>query len=334
MGGGGTYYDRDTTDGYTKTSRGFSTAAEELMSQNKADPSMLPKGRTITSKAKSPVVYAFDVTGSVDNLPMIITDKMPLIAGQIVELSYLDDPEFCLGAIGDPECDSAPIQIGDFSKIKNLDDWLKRIWRENGGGGNNVEGYEFMAYFLANNCKMPNAITPICLFTGDEGIRDTLYKADLERQFGGTHESITSVEVFKQIDTVFKGNVFLIHRKYRGGDEEALRGWRQVMPDDRIIRLGSDLSIGDLTLGLLALVGGARTLDEYLKDMKTTRDKAQSDERVAEIRKSLEPVAKMLSARPKTSGKKTSGAKPGRSKDKDKPVDPKKPAKGKKPWQI
>jgi hypothetical protein len=300
------------------------------MSQSGVDQRMLPKGRTIVSKAKSPVVYVFDVTASVDSLPMIITDKMPLIAGQMVENSYLEDPEFCLGAIGDPDGDQAPIQIGDFSKIKNLDEWLKRIWRENGGGGNSVEGYEYMAYFLANNCKLPNADTPICLFTGDEGIRDTLKKAELERQFGGTHATISSKEVFRQLDQVFNGNVFLIHRKYRGGDEEALRTWKAVMPDDRIIRLGSDLSIGDLTLGIFALVGGERTLDSYLKDMKTTRDKAQTDERVAEIRTSLAPLAKMLAARPKTVPVKAPGGKPPKAKN----PDPKKPAKGKKPWQL
>lgn len=331
MGGGGSYYDRDTTDGYVKTSRGYSKAAEELMSQSGVDKALLPKGRTIVSKAMSPIVYAFDVTGSVDNLPMIITDKMPLIAGQIAQNGYLEDPEICMGAVGDPEYDRAAIQIGDFAKLRESDAWLKRIWRENGGGGNNVEGYEYMAYFLARCCEMPKAVTPFCLFTADEGVRDTLDGGVLGQLFGGQHESISSAKVFKELDKKFKNNVFLIHRYYRGGDEEALRGWKKSLPDERIVRLGSDESIGDLTLGLFAVMSGSRTLDQYLEDMKTTRDKAQTDARVAEVRKALETVAKLAppprastGAAPasKRKGRKSGGKKTGA------------PAKGKKPWQI
>lgn len=298
MGGGGTYYDRDTSDGYAKTSRGFSPQAEELMSRSGVDPGLLPKGRTLVSKAKSPVAYAFDVTGSVDNLPMIITDKMPMIAGQIVENDYLDDPEFSLSAVGDVTKDTAPIQVADFAKIKNLDDWLKRLWREKGGGGNDVEGYEHMAYFYARYCQMPNAVTPFCLFTADEGMREKLYKSDLERLFGGTHETVSAVEVFKELDKKFKGNVFLIHRYYGRGDEEALSGWRECIGDERIIRLGTDLAIADLTLGLFAVVTGSRTLEEYLDDMKNKRDQAQTAERIKEVRDSLKRVAAFAKARP------------------------------------
>jgi hypothetical protein len=290
MGGGGSYYDRDTRDGYTKTSAGYSKAAEELMSSSSVDKGLLPKDRTVESRAKSPVVYAFDVTGSMDNLPMIIVDKMPLIAGQIAENGYLDDPEMSIAAIGDIERDKAPIQVGDFTLLRNVDDWFKRVWRENGGGGNDVEGYEHMAYYYARYCRMPSAETPFFLFTGDEGVREMLYKSDLERHFGGTHETISAKDVFKELDKKFKNNVFLIHRYYSRGDDAVLQGWRKVLPDARIIRLGSDLSIGDVTLGLLAVMTGSRTLDEYCEDMKTKRDKAQTEDRIAEVRESLAPL--------------------------------------------
>ena len=328
MGGGGTFYDRDTTDGYAKTSDGFSQKAEELMSLSGVDPGVLPKGRTLVSTAKSPVVYAFDVTGSVDRLPLIITDKMPMIAGQILENGYLDDPEISLAAVGDATRDTAPIQVADFAKIKNLDDWLKRLWREKGGGGNGVEGYEHMAYFYARNCQMPNAVTPFFLFTADEGMRETLYKSDLERLFGGTHETISAVKVFKELDKKFKGNVFLIHRYYGQGDEEALSGWRKCIGDERIIRLGSDLAIADLTLGLFAVVTGSRTLEEYLDDMTNKRDKAQTAERIKEVRDSLKQVAAFAKARPMPRPARGSSA-PAKG---DKPKAP--TGKGRKPGRV
>ena len=135
MGGGGSYYDRDVQDGYSRGSSGFSTDAAEKMGRQSADPGLLPKDRTLTCTARCPVVYAFDVTGSMGNLPRIIYDKMPLIAGQIAECGYLIDPQISLAAIGDILSDDAPLQIAEFSLIRKLDDWLQRIWLEGNGGG-------------------------------------------------------------------------------------------------------------------------------------------------------------------------------------------------------
>lgn len=297
MGGGGAYYHRDTSDGYARSSAGVSVAAEQLMSQKHVDPGVLPKNRRIASKAKSPVVYIFDDTGSMGNLPKIIADKMPMIAGQTVQNGYLTDVELSLAAVGDIQFDHAPVQIGDFTQMKLLDDWLKRLWIEHGGGSNDVESYEFMAYFYARYCDFSNAVTPICLFTADEGISQILYKSDLERIFGGTHETISTVDVFKELDRKFKGNVFLIHKYYGHGDAKALSGWQQCLGDKRIIRLGTDQSIADLTLGLFALVAGTRTLDAYLDDMVTMRARAQTAGRIEEVRKALTPLVVYLQAR-------------------------------------
>lgn len=297
MGGGGIHYHRDTTDGYARSAAGVSKAAEQLMSQQSVDPGVLPLNRRLTCKVKNPVVYIFDVTGSMNNLPKIIADKMPMIAGQIVQNGYLTDVELSLAAVGDIKCDHAPVQVGDFAEMKRLDDWLKRLWLEKGGGSDDEESYEFMAYFYARYCDFSNAVTPICLFTADEGIASRLYKTDLERIFGGTHETISTVDVFKELDQKFKGNVFLIHRRYHSDDAKALRGWQKCLGDKRIIRLGTDQSIADLTLGLFALVTGARTLEEYLGDMKTKRARAQTDDRVAEVRKALKPLVAYLESR-------------------------------------
>ena len=55
------------------------------------------------------------------------------------------------GAIGDHECDSCPLQVGQFeSGDVELDMWLTRTFLEKGGGGNNGESYG-LAWFMANN---------------------------------------------------------------------------------------------------------------------------------------------------------------------------------------
>ncbi|MGC4115615.1 MAG: hypothetical protein QM765_13630 [Myxococcales bacterium] len=297
MGGGGSYYDRDTTDGYDRGSAGTSALADEKMGRRAADPGLLPKDRKLECKAKSPVVYAFDVTGSMGNLPKIIFDKMPLIAGQIMECGYLDDPQVSLAAVGDIVSDVGPIQIADFSVIRKLDDWLERIWLEGNGGGQAKESYEFTMYYYARCADLGEPELPFFLITGDEGFRETLYKGDLERHFGGKHETVEAEQVVAELKKKFKDNVFLVRRKYAGAENEKIQvQWEKLLGKDYVIPLFSDQAIADVTLGVFALAGGTRTLDEYLNDLKTKRAVPQTDERCAEVRKSLERYAALRAA--------------------------------------
>jgi len=303
MGGGGTYYDRDVTDRSRRTSKGFSDVAEAKMSRSRVDAAVLPRGRKLTCTTKSPVVYAFDVTGSMGDLPKIIYDKMPMMAGQLIEKGYLEDTMISLSAVGDVLSDQAPLQVCDFSVVKNLDEWLQRIWLEGNGGGQARESYELIAYFYARMCDIPNAETPVFLFTGDEGFRENLPAATLREYFGEGSENTNAKSVFEELKKKFKGNVFLIHRRYGQGDQEIVAQWENVLGRERVIKLGSDLAIADVTLGVFAIVTGKRTLEEYLQDMKT---RGQEEHRIAEVRESLKTLAAAVkpTAGPKKSGKK------------------------------
>jgi hypothetical protein len=292
MGGGGSYYDRDVQDGYDRGKAGYSDSAAEKMGRREADAGLLPKDRRVACAAKSPVVYAFDVTGSMGNLPRIIYDKMPLIAGQIAECGYLEDAEISLAAVGDILSDKAPIQVADFSIIRKLDDWLERVWLEGGGGGQARESYEYTAYFYARRCDLSAAKTPFFVITGDEGFRETLYANDLARHFGGSHENVETDVLLAELKQKFAGNVFLIRRKYSGSENDAIQAqWERALGADCVVPLGSDQAIADVTLGLFALMTGSRTLDEYLDDLVTKRAVPQTDERIAEVRQSLTRIA-------------------------------------------
>lgn len=289
MGGGGEYYDRDTRDGYRRTRRGFSVESQKAMGRTSMDPVMLPKDRIIRTDCLSPVVSAFDVTGSMGNLPLIIRDKMPLIAGQIIQNGYLEDPAMSLAAVGDVVSDSGPIQVGEFLPLRSLDQSLGRIWLEGKGGGSAQESYEFTAYFYARYCLMPNAQNPFFVFTGDEGFRERLYANELRHHFGSEHQDIEATQVFEELKQQFRGNVFLIHRKYENpnADREILMQWRRVLGIEHVVQLHSDEAIADVMLGIFAIRTKKRTLDEYLDDLRTARDKPQTPERIEEVRESL-----------------------------------------------
>lgn len=324
MGGGGGYYDRDVTDKRYRSSTGASEVAQRELSRSSVDESLLPKKRNLICTAEDPLVYVFDVTGSMENLPRIIWDKWPGIVGQVVARRYLPDPKMSLSAVGDITSDAAPLQMADFSVLRNLDRFFKKIYFERGGGSGDRESYEVAAYYYAYLCDLPNAENPIFLFTADEGFREELLGEDLEEHFGGKHQDTTATKVFADLIKKFKGNVFLVHRYYRGGtDSRIVAEWKKVLGEKRVICLpqgdDGDLAIGDITLGVYAIVSGARTLGQYLEDMRTrplnlgqdVEYEPQSEKRIREVERALKPLEdfKPATSRPAKTTKSKKGKK-------------------------
>ena len=61
---------------------------------------------------------------------------------------YVADPQIMIGAIGDDQFDDVPLQVGQFESDNRIDDQLRDIFLEGGGGGDKREGYALAAYFL------------------------------------------------------------------------------------------------------------------------------------------------------------------------------------------
>lgn len=338
MGGGGSYYDRDVTDRAYRRASGVSSIAERELRQDRAAPALLPRNRKLVCSARNPLAYDFDLTGSMGILPKIIYDKWPGIVGQIVARKYLPDPQMSIAGTGDIRSDSSPLQMADFSALRNLDKWFKRIHFEGGGGGQGSESYAMTAYFYAYLCSFPKARNPIYLITGDEAFVENLNAEDLNEHFGGEHQNTTAQKVFADLLSRFRGNVFLIHRRYAGEgfegwtDQRIVRQWEGVLGKERVIHLPEDLAIGDVTLGVYAIVSGARTLKQYLEDMRTrpldlgegVKYEPQSEERIRQVEEALQPLKDFKAVRSPRStsratsdgGKKKSGKKPDTAKGK------------------
>lgn len=303
MGGGGAFYDRDTTDGYERNDKGYSARAEQLEKRKTVDQGVLfTRKRRLRCNALSPIVLAFDVTGSMGTLPKILSDKLPMLAGQLAIREYLRQPMISLAAIGDIRSDTAPIQVTDFVEPRHLDSQLERLFFEGFGGGNDQESYEFTAYAYAERSELPEAQTPFFIFTGDEGFRPTLAASDLERHFDEKHaRAIDAKEVFDKLKQVYHGNVIKIRRSYGSAhtDGRIQRQWEEALGADYIVPITDDQAIGDITLGVLAVRGGATDLDGYLCDMETARDKPQSKARIKLVEKALTRLAKLGPTKPR-----------------------------------
>ncbi len=317
MGGGGSYYDRDVSDSGSRGSSGYTRAAQAATSRSDQVKETQALKRKLEVDAGDVAVIVFDVSASMGDTPRVFWDKAPMIAGQIVMNNYLKDPMVSITAVGDVDYDRSPLQIADFSELRKVDKQLSSLVIEGGGGGGSDpcrESYEFPAWFYANRCKMSKAKRAICIIVGDERFRETLGAEQLEEFFGGPRiegETVAAEAVFSKLKKKFSGNVFLIFPTYtrcygESMEKAAIALWKKVLGDGYVVKLEEKLAIADTMLGIIALAGGTRTLDEYIEDIKNRplemegkKYEPQSPERIAAVRKSLTALAEQLKDRKK-----------------------------------
>lgn len=286
MGGG--YYDRDvgSTPASSASSGGYDyggytdKAAKALSSRSMSD-DLSPVKRKLSTDAKSPIVVAMDVTGSMGDWSKIIYDKMPMFFGQILLQDYMKDPAISFAAVGDANCDSAPLQVCDFARGTDLDGWLKKLYLEGGGGGTAQESYELAAACYAKTKFTAKDAQPVFFFIGDEGFYKKVSAAIAERIFGTT-EAIDGDEAFKSLMEKFE--VFLIHKAYQSDDAKIVRQWSATIGPERVLKLEDPKAVIDVMLGALAIISQARDLDSYVVDME---GRGQTKARIATVKDAL-----------------------------------------------
>ena len=288
MGGG--YYDRDvhSTPAASSSSGGYDYAsysdkAAKAMSSRSMSSDLSPVKRKLSTDAKSPIVVALDVTGSMGDWSKTIYDKMPMFFGQIMLQGYLADPAISFAAVGDANTDSAPLQVCDFARGTDLDDWLKKLYLEGGGGGTTQESYELAAALYAKTTFAAKDAGPIFFFIGDEGFYKTV-SASVAKAVLGVNEGISGDDAMKSLTEKFE--VFLVHKAYdRGGsDSKIVAQWSSALGAARVLKLDAPKAVVDVMLGALAIVSSARDLDSYVVDME---GRGQTTARIATVKDAL-----------------------------------------------
>lgn len=175
---------------------------EEVFRQNKMSEDMNIKGKTRECRYSEehpqafPIIIALDVTGSMGHVPdTLIRTGLPDIMQKILE-SGVKDPQVCFIAIGDQYTDCAPVQVGQFeSSDELLDKWLKTVWLEGRGGGNEGESYQ-LAWHTAlyhTSCDwIEEGKKGVLITIGDDAIHKSLSSSELEEFFGDSLEPETT----------------------------------------------------------------------------------------------------------------------------------------------
>lgn len=239
----------ETTRSIRSTALGYETKSQEQIFTNRSISSaMNPYGVTLRESRDSeehpnsvPIIIALDVTGSMGSIPHELVKKgLPNLVSRIIE-SGIPDPQILFLAIGDHECDSAPLQVGQFeSSDELLDKWLTDVWLEGRGGGNDGESYSLAWDFAANyteHDRLDKRGLKGFLFTiGDEPTLKSVPRHAFEAIMGpGQYGDMSSDQLLQNASK--KYNCFHLHIKetMSGQRQRVIDGWKQLMQEDLII---------------------------------------------------------------------------------------------------
>jgi len=153
----------------------------------------------------------------------------------------IKDPQILFIAIGDHECDTSPLQIGQFeSGDAEMDYWLTSVFLEGGGGGNNGESYMLAWYAAAHHtaidCFEKRGQKGFLFTIGDEPVLQGLPKHVLKKIIGeGQFADVTSVQLKEEAEKMY--NVFHINigETSSGGRQSVKDGWKQMFADNLLL---------------------------------------------------------------------------------------------------
>jgi hypothetical protein len=144
--------------------------------------------------ASTAIILASDVTGSMGEIAeVMIRSGLDTTMREIYNRVPVTDPHVMVMAVGDAECDSAPLQATQFEADIRLAEQLKDLWIEGGGGGNGGESYHLAWYFAAMktsvDCFERRGKKGYLFTIGDEPILAGIGRDQLRRVFGSGTEA-------------------------------------------------------------------------------------------------------------------------------------------------
>lgn len=174
---------------------------DEIYGSRSIHKNLDPKGIKVRESRDSadnpnstPIIVAIDVTGSMGIIADVLArEGLGTLFNELLDKKPVTNPHLMFMAVGDANCDSAPLQVSQFEADNRIVEQLTQIFIEHGGGGNCFESYNLPWYFAANHTVHDSLIKRGkrgYLFTvGDEEAPGDLTLDQLKQFIGDTPES-------------------------------------------------------------------------------------------------------------------------------------------------
>lgn len=266
MGGGS--FDAASYRSFTKTTTGKTT--EEIYKSRAMNKLLDPYGVKVRESRDSadnpnstPVIVALDVTGSMGMLADVIArEGLGTLFTSILDRKPISDPHVMFMAVGDANCDQAPLQVSQFEADNRIVEQLTQIYLEKGGGGNNFESYNFPWYFAAFHTvhdSMEKRGKRGYLFTvGDEEAPQPLSKDQIKRFIGDDVEAELSthdlLQLAQRLYDVY--HVIIEEGSYaRTRMDRVFGSWGSLL-GQRVIRLKDHKSLAETIVSAIEVAEG------------------------------------------------------------------------------
>ena len=230
------------------------------------------------TRSANPVVVAVDVTGSMARWPFEIFDRLPLLSNTLTQ--YRPDCELAFAAIGDAGCDRWPLQVTRFAQGYDLEEELKALYGE-GGGGDEPESYGLFAAFMAGHAPLPETPEkPFLIVFGDAHMHPQVPKAQLAHFLGDqARQDLQSEDLWRQVCR--RWNVWFLRRAGKPGDSIDQQ-WGKAIGAQQILHIHDEPRAVDYAMGLVARAWG------HFPDFRANMAARQDEHAVRTLERRLE----------------------------------------------
>lgn len=238
------------------------------------------------------IAVLFDVTGSMREVPLVFQKNLNKLMALLVLKGKIEHPQVLVGAIGDATCDVVPLQISQFESSNLIDEHLRKIVLEGGGGGHITESYELALYAMARltelDCLDKRNQKGYLFLSGDETPYPAVKKDEVNRVFGvGEQADIPLKEIFEEVKKKYEV-FFIIPEMTQHAREDVIREtWAEHL-GQRVLHLDDPSAICELIASTIACEEGYDIADilDSLKEAGTT----------AKVRKTVKKTLTAVSA--------------------------------------
>ena len=270
--GGGTFDARSYAT-FTASTVGKST--DEIYSSRTINKDLNPLNIKVRESRDSadnpnstPLIVALDVTGSMGKLADVIARQgLGTLFTAILDCKPISDPHVMFMAVGDANCDTAPLQVSQFEADNRINEQLTQIYLEGGGGGNNFESYNLPWYFAANHTvhdSYEKRAKRGYLFTvGDEEVPPSLTKEQIKRFIGDDVQAdIPTQELLEAAQRFY--NIY--HIVIKEGDyarrnlDGVLKSWNPIL-GQHVIQLSDHTKLAETIVSAIEVAEGVLASD-------------------------------------------------------------------------
>lgn len=262
-------WDANSWAGYAARHAG--RAAHEIFNARQMNPAFDPARivlRESCDSAENPastaIILASDVTGSMGRIAeVMIRSGLDTTMREIYARKPVSDPHVMVMAVGDAECDRAPLQATQFEADIRLAEQLAGLWIESGGGGNGGESYHLPWYFAATrtrtDCFARRGRKGYLFTIGDEPILGGITPPNLRRVFGDeVRRGLSSIELLAMAQQSYEVfHILLTNVGYATSRlDEVLATWQPLL-GERVIRCDDHERIAEVIVSAIQVAEGA-----------------------------------------------------------------------------